>query len=64
MEFVSTEFIKDLEASVLLERLKKIKLIKGTLGYLHFSSIAGSVEKVKVKQFGLSSSEKVVKVSK
>ena len=45
VEFVSQEFIEDLESEVLVERFKKAKTIPGTLGFHSFSPIPGVFDK-------------------
>lgn len=64
VEFVSSEDIMKLEQEVLVERFKLAKTIKGTLGYHRFMSIPGDQSQVKVKKYGLSTTEVKVSVVK
>ena len=64
VEFVSSEFIEELEINVLVERFKNAKTIPGTLGYHSFSTMPGNNNQVKVKKYSLSTIEKTVSVIK
>ena len=64
VEFVSTDFISNIEENKLKDRFKDAKTIKGTLGLHSFSTMPGSEDQIRVKQYNLSSLEKIFKICK
>ena len=64
VKFVTTESIELQEKQLLVERFKNAKVINGTLRYHNFASIPGCLEKVNVKRYSFSSTEKTVSVTK
>ena len=64
VEFVSSEFIEELEMNVLVDWFKNAKTIPGTLGYHSFNSIPGNNVQGKLKKYSLSTTEKTVSVIK
>ena len=64
VEFISNNFIEDIEVRVLKDRFVAAKTIKGTLGFNSFTPIPGSFCVIKVKQYNMSTTQKTVKVAK
>ena len=64
VEFVSSDMIESIYTEVLEQRFERAKTIKGTLGFHSYSPISGCYDNISVKQYDLSSVEKVVSVTK